>query len=331
MYKYIAYRNERGYWAGQVLLPPAQLASMVKLVSNQGLDTFLSMQDYDKDGNCLGSLIFADFDSKDIKESYDDAIAFIEVIEQRYGIEAILWFSGNKGFHVCVPYYVAYADAHYRIAQFVKTIGEFKTLDMAIYTERRLLRVEGSVHSKSGIRKTRITGFPTIDEIRKIANVKQPFIPYIRVSNAALSEFFNSVPEIKKFEPIEAIDYSIRPCIKALLREQASEGSRNSIVTVVTVEMAKAGFTIDECISTIMASSFGTSLAIKKVEAVARSIYRRGVIRGIGCKNGAYASLLKPHCNKLCPCNKEEICFATSSSKNLNVSADVVLTTSVRY
>ncbi len=155
---------------------------------------FLHNEDFkyyvDKTGSVKGysgkhiadSIVF-DFDNeKNLQEAKDEAVKFCLHLYHTYEVPyefLRISFSGNKGFHICIPIQAVCApepkDNFYEIIKnIVKDIADgFKFLDYSIYDETKLLRILNTKHSKTGLFKIplmfdELDCFP-IEEIKKLA------------------------------------------------------------------------------------------------------------------------------------------------------------------
>lgn len=105
---------------------------------------------------------------KNLEYSRKDAVQILHYFMEKFNMtedELRVYFSGSKGFHIIVNPLVmgVQPDANlHRVYKLIATTLEsqlgLKSLDTAtIYGTRRMLRVVGSIHHKSGLFKTEIT------------------------------------------------------------------------------------------------------------------------------------------------------------------------------
>jgi len=94
-----------------------------------------------------------DFDSDDLRESWDDAIKLYNFcVENNYS--AYLTFSGRKGFHVFIVTEIkSYSKRQIKDVQsFIGDILKLKTIDTQIMGDvRRLMRIPGTYNIKGGL------------------------------------------------------------------------------------------------------------------------------------------------------------------------------------
>ncbi len=121
----------------------------------------------------------------------DSAIAVVKKLFNDYGLSSddlFIYFSGNKGFHVCVTDKTfgippASVDVAARSKLLVAEItAGIPDIDSAIYENHRLFRVENSLNQKSGLYKIQLSFEELekydIDAIKKKA--KKPRLDFVR-------------------------------------------------------------------------------------------------------------------------------------------------------
>lgn len=156
----------------------------------KGVDCYYSAQHFAKDSSPATADEtelhycgpYADFDADDILDSQRDVHKLISFCREELDLddaEMRIWFSGKKGFHVLfsptafgvtpdadLTYYYKQMFGH------LKAFLDMPTLDMSVYTKRRMWRIPGSRHSATGLYKIEldhddITLHP--DSIRELA------------------------------------------------------------------------------------------------------------------------------------------------------------------
>jgi len=108
-----------------------------------------------------------------------------------------VWFSGNRGFHITIDPYALGAEPSPDLHSVYKLFGgwlvellDLKTLDLAVYSSRRMWRLPDSIHHKSGLFKVEVTH----EELKRgmaaiLKQAKQPRGPlYDDTDIAALAE-----------------------------------------------------------------------------------------------------------------------------------------------
>ena len=140
-----------------------------------------------------------DFDSKDLKLSWEDAKSLYNyLIKEGFGV--ILNFSGKKGFHVFVPTFPEiYTRRQIRQTQlYFKTLLNLKTVDEQIFGDiRRLMRIGGTYNINGGLCKT------IAQEDGKFLNLNDIIkddIPRIEFSNnKTIKRHYHPYPCIEKY------------------------------------------------------------------------------------------------------------------------------------
>lgn len=217
--------------------------------------------------------MYLDFDMDADKEGAYDELRFqcervLHVLVNIWKIPAKMiqiYFSGNKGFHVIVPYKTLglkpcqnINDVLKRAAMFFKVQFSADTLDTAIYDRRRLFRLPNSINAKSGLYKVPITPqqLHEFSQEQMMEWAKEPrahsFIVPRYVPEAA-AQFANIVrmqapqkAKPKKKLEIPKDKQPMLPCVDHLLRTSISKGSRNRTMVALASSIMQAGYTQEE-------------------------------------------------------------------------------------
>ena len=108
---------------------------------------------------------FLPFDFDDAggpEKSVLPTIDFLRMLEVSYDVDRLagvaLWFSGSKGFHVCLSSalfggWVPSPDLAEHLRALALMMGKEFGIDPAIYDQNRLFRIQNTVHSTSGLYK----------------------------------------------------------------------------------------------------------------------------------------------------------------------------------
>jgi len=200
---------------------------------------------------------YLDFDCKDDFEKVrTDAIRSLAFLNAIMGIPADkldIFFSGSKGIHVIVPAELLGVQPdpklnlifRYLASEMSKHMPN-KTLDLVIYDNKRLFRIPGSIHDKTGLHKISLTLQElydlSADEIRTLAKTPRllPSAPRIGV-RAVVGQYQNYV---KKYHEAAAKPVDIKgrtkgvlkympPCVESLIKNGAVEGSRNNSIAAL--------------------------------------------------------------------------------------------------
>lgn len=148
-----------GYWGDGYgdQIPVSTYSEILEFVEQHlGIENIgMSVSTY-KDGVPYLLFLPFDFDSGDLKESWEDAKKLYNYLI-KYGYGAYLNYSGRRGFHVFIPTKPQlYTRRQIRLAQlFFKELLDLKTLDIQILGDiRRLMRIPGTYNINGNICKT---------------------------------------------------------------------------------------------------------------------------------------------------------------------------------
>lgn len=146
----------------------------------------------------------------DCKENPDKArvetLSLISIFTTTFGLplDTIqLYFSGNKGFHIIIDHQVLNIQPqvslhrkHKQIASTLKQGHHLTTIDLNIYTNRRLCRNVNKKHPESGLYKIALTPAQLDDSIYRIlalAKEVQPVPRYSTLYNEKASCYYNKL------------------------------------------------------------------------------------------------------------------------------------------
>ncbi len=163
--------------------------------------------------------IVFDFDGKkdgsDLEEVRKEVVKFIQFLFHQFEIEANylgIYFSGSKGFHVCIPIeFINNAEPHKEFAKIINRFANkltegFNFIDLSMYDQFQLVRLTGSKHSSSGLYKIPLAVNElvnnTASEIKTLAQIPRTEIreePEEIIGNKLLTELYTkSKKEISK-------------------------------------------------------------------------------------------------------------------------------------
>lgn len=161
------------------------------LDSYEWVDCFTSIQRYK---NAIKeeieddiSPLFFDFDHEVLDTSRIEACKVLNWLVLTFDLdqeEANLYFSGKKGFHLEIPYNTILLKpwdknhlAYKKVAEYLIGTLKLNTLDLKIYSRRRVMRHPNTIHSGSGLHKTQLSFHEisslTAEEIRNMAKTKR--------------------------------------------------------------------------------------------------------------------------------------------------------------
>ena len=128
------------------------------------------------------SLLFY-IDSSDLDKAKAETVFLINALIHLSHLEPALleiYFSGNKGFHLCIPGGL-FGDSYLPGLDFAKQqknlatliAGDLECLDLSIYEPKRLIRIVNTINAKSGLHKIPLTFQElkelSINEIKELA------------------------------------------------------------------------------------------------------------------------------------------------------------------
>ena len=264
-------------WTRLKLSDTSAFAALIEAANNT--DVFLSVQMYKTKEKPKGgeesflAPLYFDFDSANLEESRLDAVKVVNFLidELQVPKESIeVYFSGGKGFHIIVNHKVAgitpMHDLHLLLKHAVGYISQYLgtvTLDLSIYTVRRMFRVPLSLHSTSKLYKIELT----IEELMNLNSedikvlAKQPRkIEVNRLLKEApmLKAFIaDKLTEYKELQSAKTTEQSTLRFTKGDLPECAKDilnggwkqdGHRNQAVVQLACFFKEAGYTLTEAI-----------------------------------------------------------------------------------
>lgn len=322
MLKYFCWKDEKGYFCGQKLVSLGAVNSLRRAVADR--QHFATIQTYDKDGDVLFSPLYADLDHINPDVALADARYIVHLISEMTNLIPDIYFSGNKGFHLIIPYKIEGSLGHWISRYFFEYLSkDLPSLDRKVYRDKAMFRLPNSPASKPGYFKVKLTKTElmklTMDQIREIGTK-----PRDQVINecdmAQINDEFLAVIEdgkrnlpVYKSEHIERLSGSMREemtfCIQSMLSRPADEGERNRICQLLARFMRKCGTSIEDSLELMYKHEHWKTYEHDErgVSKVFRSIWQSRREPMIGCKNGRDSDLMKSHCHQLCWFNERRM------------------------
>lgn len=221
--------------------------------------------------------LYFDFDAKepytfkDVQEDVEKLKHYFLVAHNIDKSEMRFYFSGNRGMHVLINPITMNVEPHPELTYifknmslYLKDLLDLHTLDPAVYSIRRVLRLVNSVHKTSGCYKVELDiseiSLPE-EEIRKLARSPRESLyeasAYIGISpNDSLKSFYKEFvdfyrrqTEINKLKPQKLIVKSdLYPvCIKDLLENSIKKsGTRNSATFYLSCYFKDQGLPVNK-------------------------------------------------------------------------------------
>lgn len=213
-----------------------------------------------------------------------------------------IYFSGNKGFHLVIPYQVLglKPDAELNIkfkqvAQLVVKQCNAKHVDTGIYDRKRLFRIPNSINAKSGLYKVPMTygqlESMTLDELIEWASAPREFPfaspEYSLRSAIHYKALFNKKP-VKKVKEKKAFKIPqkrkrLLPCVVEILKNGAQKGQRNNTTVALASSLMQSGIPRNETEDIILDWNQNNDEPLKESEIVTTiSSAYRSLCNGMG-------------------------------------------------
>jgi KaiC/GvpD/RAD55 family RecA-like ATPase len=205
-----------------------------------------------------GDILYFDLDSSDLEQARKDTITLVNRLEKYFPSETInIALSGNKGFHVSVHTQSSFKSEEAKSFA-VNLCSDLASFDSRIYNANRLIRVEGSVHPKTKLRKTRINKQELINEpISYMQELSKDLYSYIKPVKAKLSneviELMSTV-EVKKDEVTitDSVDYfanplQLQPWKLAISQGFFPSGTRSDSLMILASTLKNRGMNETQC------------------------------------------------------------------------------------
>lgn len=301
---------EYGYKLGQqnfkryIFFPyeKRELAKKILRKRSNNIDVYETILLKSKDNYMFGPLYF-DLDGEisneeefklvqtDLKILYKILTVKLDIEENNINI----FFSGAKGFHVTVvPSAIGINKPHEKLNSLYRKIAVYmnenllsKSIDTAIYDESRLLRIENSINSKTGLYKVELSPeFAKNCSLKEIIEYsktkKENIVELIRDGSKCskntkivLKKIIKEVLENEKKEKLKQNEYiskeetqlrNLLPCIKNAILKGCSSGDRNNTCIMLLTSMRKANVDYDKMILAIEKWNDNTSPSLPQSE-----------------------------------------------------------------
>ena len=227
-----------------------------------------------KESLLYGDLYF-DFDSDDFNKVKEDAVKTLNYLKIVFKIDyntddVKIFFSGKKGIHITVNAEILGIDPignlnviYKCIANAINNYLTHKTLDLRVYDNKRVFRVENSIHESSRLFKVQITYAElfnmSYDEICFIALTPRVFEnrnkAFKKTANAMLLEFINKASEKVSNRNIKANGNNLKycpPCVKTILEDGVCSGNRNNTIAALASYYKSTGIDSNQCLQKIL-------------------------------------------------------------------------------
>jgi hypothetical protein len=205
---------------------------------------------------------------KDYEYIRDVAVRTVYILHTIFSIplsKIQTYFSGHKGFHILIDHRIFGLCPLQRLNDIYKAWAihlsmeyGITNLDVKIYDRRRLFRLPNTINSKTGLYKVWIPlsllKESTYESIKEYARTPKFYFASPDVMNKeAAVRFLSKARLIYTKKPRKKDTYQIPkqkeellPCIKTLLSEGVSEGSRNKMTILLANSLLQRGYTQEE-------------------------------------------------------------------------------------
>lgn len=294
------------------MLPRAQIKEVLTALNWQ-YQVFVTIQEYSEDNTIFRCPIYIDIDSYDPQTALEQARETVRLMTNDFGVFPRVFFSGNKGYHIIVPYFIEHPRCHEIVKYYAKKILDIPCIDSKVYRTQAMFRLNGSPASHKGFFKTELTKeeFTTLkpSQIRDLSS-RQRFIKYeynpdhLNVDDIEylVHTGIAQLPS-RKTETESSGSDEFFPCLKALLKTPPEKGERHHTVFVLARHFRQRGLTASEMMEEFLAYDHWNKYLAEDPRDLPRTIEStfHGVSYPVGChQNNDVAELMKAHCDKWC-------------------------------
>ena len=225
--------------------------------------------------------------------------------------EAHVYFSGQKGFHLIIPYQIFGAAPRPDLNNIYKEMAQqytrhliYNTADLKIYDRRRMIRLPNSIHPKTSLYKIPLDCYElrrlSLQEILSMAGQPRELTyqgPNYNIhSNSIYRAFVNNYDDMArkraaKADPLEgALEY-IPPCIVRIETEGLKLGQRNNTLAALSSFYKQHGLTEGQTLanariinarSPVPSESNEIELTVKSIYSYQNKRYGCAAIRDLG-------------------------------------------------
>jgi KaiC/GvpD/RAD55 family RecA-like ATPase len=206
-------------------------------------------------------ILYFDLDNKDLEVSRKDTITVVERLES-YGISSDqlrIDFSGSKGLHIAIHTTDSFSPQEARSLA-TSIAGDLPSFDSSIYNANRIMRIEGSIHAKTNLRKTPLSFDElktlTIDDIKALSTEEYEYTkpPKVKLPEAILKlksgNKSNSAVEVES--DLGSVDYfsnplGLSPILLAMSQGFFPNGQRSNALIRLASNLRSKGLTDTQC------------------------------------------------------------------------------------
>jgi hypothetical protein len=242
-HRYFSYKKKNeDFYRCNKLLPVKKIDEMKAELISMDIELHESTHIFDGNGGTISSSIYADFDGEGC---FNDLINLLELLKEEFSVLPLIYFSGNRGFHLEYPITVISNMPHLVSKMFFTTLTKSSFLDKQIYAQRHLMRSDGSIHFKTGLHKTGITydelqqGFEKVkilaawQQPNRVSFEKQDTRRLIMFLQTILYKVNEEIKHKRRNDGSSELGTSVdmTPCLQNLIKEQPQDGEWNETIT----------------------------------------------------------------------------------------------------
>ncbi len=249
------------------------------------------------------NMVSFDFDADDPADALYDVDNFIKWLKLNNN-QYVLFFSGNKGFHLMIPFSLFPLEANEHLPNQLKDLAkhlkdDFPTLDDSIYNYNRKFRVPFTKHEKSGLYKN-VVRLGELDNI--LEECEEPhcydFMQYVEMENETSEVLVSEYEKVlrKSYEiekekagtlvkpsPFEKYDGKI--CITKMLESRCDDIGRNNAALRIVNDYFRTGKTQKACERDLSTWASENDLPLSELTAIINNIYERHNNYNFGCQD----------------------------------------------
>lgn len=306
MYKYLTW-SDGTYFEGQSLYSRAQCNNLLRSLSNTKKEVYATIQDYNQDGTCIGSPIYFDIDSSSLYDAWETARELKSLADDEFDCDSFVWFSGGKGFHILSPLYVRHPRCHEIISTIIEDMFKHLDLDLSVYRNRSMLRVDNTWNIKGNNYKVACDNWNQLSLSNIINSASRPAVSDWKQRwkpiDLDITEYIERLPAFKPSDVTSSLNFNdMMPCLKNLwMAAEPPEGKRHELAYVFVRHCYRSELSQEETASLFESHVFWGKVRANDYLKIIRSVYTRGQ-GGMGCNTNA---LLQDNCVIACKYNKE--------------------------
>jgi KaiC/GvpD/RAD55 family RecA-like ATPase len=243
-------------------------------------------------GKCIAHCLYWDIDNEDISKSYKDTQELCKRLTEQYSVspdELLVYFSGNKGFHVVLPSediagIGARSDTNLVVKHVCSKIATgIESFDDKVYDKMRIFRIPNSRHSSTNKFKVLLDTLSVLEGIPIVLIYKAAGAQVKRHGDISLSSNYMIKELIYTYNVEDAKQDRASKSTDSLIERlnNISSGDRNSTIASVAGLLHSKGIGDDVVLSLMSAvnKQCSSPLPDREVETIVKSISRYSVSR----------------------------------------------------